>query len=96
MNKDRKHESDARRRHIKDMLNSLYGATNKQSPSEKITTIYHEATRKFMTKGDDETIAKRKAFHAISLFIPKGYGVKLDEEKDILTLAKIKETKNGR
>ena len=95
MNENRKHENDVRRKHIKEMLNSLYGA-NKQSPSEKITIIYHEAIRKFMAKGDDETIAKEKAFHAISLFIPKGYGVKLDEEKDILTLAKIKEAKNGR
>ena len=93
MNENHKHENDDRRRHIKDMLHSLYGA-NKQSLSERMTDIYHEATRKFMAKGDDETIAKGKAFHAIGLFIPKGYGVKLDEEKDILTLAKIKEANN--
>lgn len=93
MNKDRKHEKDARRRHVKEMLNSLYGS-NKQSLSEKMTIIYHEATRKFMAKGNDETTAKGKAFRAISLFIPKGYGVKLDEEKDILILAKIKEETN--
>lgn len=95
MNKDRKHEKDVRRKRVKDMLHSLYGTTNKQSLSERMTDIYHEATKKFIAKGDDETIAKGKAFHAISLFIPKGYGVKLDEEKDILTLAKIKEAKNG-
>ena len=93
MNKNHKYEKDIRRKHVKDMLHSLYGTT-KQSPSERMTDIYHEATRKFMAKGDDETIAKGKAFHAIGLFIPKGYGVKLDEEKDILTLAKIKETNN--
>ena len=94
MNKNHKYEKDIRRKHVKDMLHSLYGTTNKQSLSERMTDIYHEATRKFMAKGDDETIAKGKAFYAISLFIPKGYGVKLDEEKDILTLAKIKETNN--
>lgn len=94
MNENRKYEKDARRRHIKEMLNSLYGA-NKQSPSERMTDIYHEATKKFIAKGDDETIAKGKAFHTIGLFIPKGYGIKLDEEKDILTLVKIKEAKNG-
>lgn len=93
MNKNHKYAKDIRRRRVKNMLSSLYGTT-KQSPSEKITDIYHEATKKFMAKGDDETIAKGKAFHAISLFIPKGYGVKLDEEKDILTLAKIKEETN--
>ena len=94
MNENRKYEKDIRRRHVKDMLHSLYGITNKQSPSERMTDIYHEATKKFMANGDDETIAKGKAFHAISLFIPKGYGVKLDEGKDILTLAKIKEETN--
>lgn len=93
MNENRKYEKDARRRHVKEMLNGLYG-TNKRSLSEKMTDIYHEATKKFIAKGDDETIAKGKAFHAISLFIPEGYGVKLDEEKDILTLAKIKEETN--
>lgn len=93
MNENHKHENDARRRRIKKMLNGLYGV-NKQSPSEKMTIIYHEATKKFIANGDNETIAKGKAFHAISLFIPKGYGVKLDEEKDILTLAKIKEANN--
>lgn len=94
MNKNHKYEKDIRRRRVKDMLHSLYGTTNKQSLSERMTDIYHEATKKFIAKGDDETIAKGKAFRAISLFIPEGYGVKLDEEKDILTLAKIKEETN--
>lgn len=95
MNKNHKYEKDIRRRRVKDILHSLYGTTNKQSLSERTTDIYHEATKKFIAKGDDETVAKGKAFHTISLFIPEGYGVKLDEEKDILTLVKIKEAKNG-
>lgn len=94
MNKNHKYEKDIRRRRVKDILHSLYGTTNKQSLSERMTDIYHEATKKFIAKGDDETVAKGKAFHTISLFIPEGYGVKLDEEKDILTLAKIKEETN--
>ena len=93
MNKDRKHENDARRKRIKDMIHSLNDKIS--TPEDRLNDIYHEAVKRFMKKGDNETIAKGKAFHAISLFIPKGYGIKLDEEKDILTLAKIKEAKNG-
>ena len=52
MNKNHKYEKDIRRKHVKDMLHSLYGTTNKQSLSERMTDIYHEATKKFIAKGD--------------------------------------------